>query len=339
MAEQTAAAASGAPYAGLGPERILDAVESLGYRCDGRLLALNSYENRVYQVGVDEAPPLVVKFYRPGRWSDDAILEEHSFTLELAELELPVVPPLPDAEGRTLHAFEGFRFTLFPKRPGRTPELEDPDTLRWMGRFMGRIHAAGRTRSFAHRPALNTVTFGDTPFRFLLDNRFLPPYLEESYRSLVEDLLQRLRGCYRRAGWDPEGAAGIRLHGDCHPGNLLWTDGGPHFVDFDDCRTGPAAQDLWMLLGGDRETQQRQLGYVLEGYTQFCSFDPRELHLVEALRTLRMIHHSGWLARRWEDPAFPASFPWFDHPRYWEDQVLALREQAALLDEPPLVMD
>jgi Ser/Thr protein kinase RdoA (MazF antagonist) len=324
------------PYAGLTPGRILDAVESLDYRCDGRQLALNSYENRVYQVGIEDAPPLVVKFYRPGRWSDAAILEEHAFTLELAELEIPAVPPLVDAAGCTLHEYEGFRFSLFPKRPGRTPELEDPDILRWLGRFMGRIHAAGRTRSFAHRPALNAATFGDEPFRFLMENRFLPNYLEESYRTLVEDLLQRVRGCYLRAQWEPEAPAGIRLHGDCHPGNLLWTGDGPHFVDFDDCRTGPAVQDLWMLIGGDRDLQQQQLRWVLEGYTQFCDFDSRELHLVEAMRTLRMIHHSGWLARRWDDPAFPASFPWFDTPRYWEEQILGLREQAALLDEPPL---
>lgn len=327
------------PYAGLGPECILDAVESVGYRCDGRLLALNSYENRVYQVGLDEAQPLVVKFYRPGRWSDAAIDEEHAFTAELAELEIPVVPPLADAAGRTLHSFRGFRFTLFPKQPGRTPELEDAETLRWVGRLMGRIHAAGRIRPFVHRPALNAVTFGDAPVRYLLDHGCVPSYLEGSYRSLVEELLTRVRSCYRRAGWDPDGSVGTRLHGDCHPGNLLWTDRGPHFVDFDDCRTGPAVQDLWMLLSGDRDTQQERLHQVLEGYTQFCTFDPRELYLVEALRTLRMLHHSGWLARRWADPAFPANFPWFGSPRYWEEQVLALREQAALLDEPPLAVE
>ncbi len=326
------------PYAGLTPDRILDAVESLGLRCDGRLLALNSYENRVYEIGLDEAPPVVVKFYRPGRWTDEAIAEEHAFTRELADHEIPVVAPSAGPDGRTLHRFEGFRFAVFPKRAGRTPELEDPDTLRWMGRFMGRIHAVGAVQPFAHRPALDVDTFGEAPFRYLVEHGVLPPHLETPYRSLVEDLLVRIRRCYERAG-RPARGGGIRLHGDCHPGNLLWTGDGPLFVDFDDCRSGPAVQDLWMLLSGDRDAMRTQLGHVLEGYTGFCSFDPRELHLVEALRTLRMIHHSGWLAKRWGDPAFPASFPWFAHPRYWEDQVLALREQAALLDEPPLEID
>ncbi len=324
------------PYARLTPDRILDAVESVGYRCDGRLQALNSYENRVYQVGVEGAGPVVVKFYRPGRWSDEAILEEHAFTLELAEHEIPVVPPLAGPGGRTLHRFGGFRFAVFPKRPGRTPELEDPEILRWMGRFMGRIHAVGRTRPFVHRPVLNVETFGLRPFRFVMEGGFLPPYLETPYRTLVEDVLGRVGRCFERAGLRPDGTEGIRLHGDCHPGNLLWTREGPHFVDFDDCRTGPAVQDLWMLVSGDRAAMASQMARVLEGYTQFCDFDLRELHLVEALRTLRMIHHAGWLARRWDDPAFPASFPWFGTPRYWEEQILALREQAALLDEPPL---
>ena len=324
------------PYAALTPDRILDAVESVGYRCDGRLLALNSYENRVYQVGLEEADPVVVKFYRPGRWPDEAVLEEHAFTLELAEHEIPVVPPLAGPDGRTLHRFEGFRFAVFPKRPGRTPELEDPEVLRWMGRFMGRIHAVGRTRPFLHRPVLNVETFGVRPFRFVLEGGFPPPYLETPYRTLVEDVLDRVRRCFERAGLPPDGAGGIRLHGDCHPGNLLWTREGPHFVDLDDCRTGPAVQDLWMLVSGDRPAMASQMARVLEGYTRFCEFDRRELHLVEALRTLRMIHHAGWLARRWDDPAFPASFPWFGTPRYWEEQILALREQAALLDEPPL---
>ncbi len=324
------------PYATLTPDRILDAVESVGYRCDGRLLALNSYENRVYQVGLEGAGPVVVKFYRPDRWSDEAILEEHAFTVELAEHEIPVVPPLAGPRGETLHRWEGFRFAVFPKRPGRTPELEDPEILRWMGRFMGRIHAVGRTRPFLHRPVLNVETFGERPVRFVLEGGLLPPYLEIPYRTLVEDVLERVRQCFRRAGLRPDGGEGIRLHGDCHPGNLLWTREGPHFVDFDDSRTGPPVQDLWMLVSGDRAAMGAQMAKVLEGYSQFCDFDPRELHLVEALRTLRMIHHAGWLARRWDDPAFPASFPWFGTPRYWEEQILALREQAALLEEPPL---
>jgi Ser/Thr protein kinase RdoA (MazF antagonist) len=327
------------PYEGLSPDLILNAVESLGLRCDGRLLALNSYENRVYQVGIDEGEPLVAKFYRPGRWSDEAIGEEHAYTLELAEHEIPVVPPLVWEGGRTLLEYGGFRFALFPKQPGRTPELEDLDTLAWLGRFMGRIHAVGRTRPFKHRTALNIKTFGEDPFRFILEHEFLPPYLAKPYESLVEEVLTRVRRAYAAAGIDPEADFGIRLHGDCHPGNMLWTREGPHFVDFDDCRTGPAIQDLWMLLSGDRLERQVQLSSVMEGYLQFTDFNPRELHLIEALRALRMIHHSGWLARRWEDPAFKTSFSWFATPRYWEEQILSLREQAAMMDEPPLELD
>lgn len=322
------------PYQDLTPDRILNAVESLGLRCDGRLLALNSYENRVYQVGIEESAPVIAKFYRPLRWTDEAILEEHRFTLELAEREIPVVAPLVDKSGRTLHEFEGFRFTISPRQPGRAPELDDPDTLEWMGRFIGRIHAVGAIEPFAHRPTISIETFGVEPYRYIIANGFIPPDLEAAYISTVEDALQRVRAAFARA----EPVALIRLHGDCHPGNVLWSDAGPHFVDFDDCRMGPAMQDIWMLLSGDRAAMTRQLSDFMEGYREFHDFNPRELLLVEALRTLRLIHYSGWLAQRWSDPAFPASFPWFNTQRYWQDQILALREQAALMDEPPLVM-
>ena len=322
------------PYQNLTPDRILNAVESLGLRCDGRLLALNSYENRVYQVGIEESPPVIAKFYRPLRWTDEAILEEHRFTLELAERELPVVAPLVDQTGRTLHEFEGFRFTISPRQPGRAPELDDSDTLAWMGRFIGRIHAVGAIEPFAHRPTISIETFGVEPYRYIIANGFIPPDLEVAYLSTVEDALQRVRAAFARA----EPVSLIRLHGDCHPGNVLWSDTGPHFVDFDDCRMGPAVQDIWMLLSGDRAAMTRQLSDFMEGYQEFHDFNPRELLLVEALRTLRLIHYSGWLAQRWSDPAFPASFPWFNTQHYWQDQVLALREQAALMDEPPLVL-
>ena len=322
------------PYQDLTPDRILNAVESLGLRCDGRLLALNSYENRVYQVGIEESAPVIAKFYRPLRWTDEAILEEHRFMLELAAREIPVVAPLADMAGRTLHQFEGFRFTISPRQPGRAPELDDPATLEWMGRFIGRIHAVGAVEPFVHRPALGIENFGVAPFRFLVSNGFIPPDLEAAYRSVVEDALRRVREAYARAGTVPQ----IRLHGDCHPGNVLWSDDGPHFVDFDDCRMGPAVQDIWMLLSGDRAAMNLQLSYFMDGYLDFYDFNPRELQLVEALRTLRLIHYSGWLAQRWTDPAFPASFPWFNTQRYWQDQILALREQAALMDEPALTM-
>ena len=319
------------PYANLTPDLVLDAVESLGLLTDGRLLALNSYENRVYQVGLDESTPVIAKFYRPGRWSDAAILEEHAFTLTLAEHEIPAVPPSLIA-GRTLHAFGGHRFSLTPRRGGRTPELEDATVLEWIGRFIGRIHAIGAIAPFAHRPTLDIDSFGTEPRAFLLANDWIPSDLLPAYTSVVEQALQGVRACYARAG-SPED---IRLHGDCHLGNLLWTDAGPHFVDFDDARMGPAVQDLWMLLSGERSEMSRQLADVLAGYEDFQEFDPRELHLIEALRTLRIIHHAAWLARRWEDPAFPAAFTWFGNQHYWQNHILQLREQIAAMEEGPL---
>lgn len=319
------------PYDGLTPERVLDAVESLGFVVDGRLLALNSYENRVYQVGLEEGAPLIAKFYRPGRWSDAAILEEHTFTAELVEREIPALAPLVIA-GTSLHRFAGFRFSLTPRHGGRTPELGDADVLLRIGRFIGRIHAVGAMHPFQHRPRLDLASFGLAPSRLLLEGQWLPAALEPAYRSVLEHALAEVSACFERAG----AVAGLRLHGDCHPGNLLWTEQGPHFVDFDDARTGPAVQDLWMLLAGEREEMAVQLGHVLTGYEQFQSFDRRELHLIEALRTLRLIHHAGWLAQRWDDPAFPPAFPWFDNERYWQDHILNLREQIAAMQEGPL---
>ena len=319
------------PFAGLGPERVLDALDSVGLRGDGRLIALNSYENRVYQVGMEEGPPVVVKFYRPQRWSEAAILEEHAFVEELAEREIPAVPALV-INGRSLHEFEGFRLAVFERRGGRAPELDDPATLEWIGRFIGRIHAVGALTPFKERPALTVETFGTEPRSFLLDNGWIPPELLAAYTSVVDQALAGVAHCYARAGQTPV----LRLHGDCHAGNVLWTEAGPHFVDFDDSRSGPAVQDLWMLLSGERAEMVRQLSDVLAGYEDFCDFDPRQLYLVEALRTLRLLHYSAWIARRWDDPAFPAAFPWFNTQRYWQDRILELREQVALMDEPPL---
>jgi Ser/Thr protein kinase RdoA (MazF antagonist) len=318
-------------FSTLPPDSVLNALESLGFRSDGRLLALNSYENRVYQIGIEEAAPLVAKFYRPGRWTDAAILEEHAFVQELAEREIPVVPALV-LEGKTLHRFEGFRFAVFPKHGGRAPELEDRETLEWMGRFLGRIHAVGVLKPFRERPALDIASFGEQPRDYLLAHEFIPPDLDAAYRSAVNQALDGVRHCFARAGE----VRVLRLHGDCHVGNVLWTDGGPHFVDFDDSRMGPAMQDLWMLLSGERADMVRQLTDVLAGYEDFCDFDERELHLVEALRTLRLIHYAAWLAQRWDDPAFKQAFPWFNTQRYWQDRILELREQIALMDDPPL---
>ena len=323
------------PYSGLTPDVVLDALESAGLAGDGRLLALNSYENRVYQIGIEDAAGpssfVVAKFYRPARWTDAQILEEHAFVRELAEREIPVVAPLV-LQGATLHEFGGFRFAVYPRRGGRTPELEDPKTLEWLGRFIGRIHAVGAVRPFDTRPALDLESFGVEPRAWLLEHRFIPADLFEAWSSIVDRALEGVTRCYERAGQ----LATIRLHGDCHAGNILWTGDGPHFVDFDDARSGPAVQDLWMLLSGDRAAMTQQLGDVLAGYEDFREFEPRELALVEALRTLRLIHYSAWLARRWDDPAFPAAFPWFNTQRYWQDRILELREQVAAMDEPPL---
>jgi len=324
------------PYSGLTPDLVLDALDSAGFRGDGRLLALNSYENRVYQVWLEDAEPssasVVAKFYRPGRWTDAQIHEEHAFVLDLAERELPVVAPLVLEGKGSLHSFGGFRFAVYPRRGGRTPELEDRDTLEWMGRFIGRIHAVGALQPFRERPALDIASFGTEPRDWLLAHGFIPADLLEAWTSVVAQALQGVARCYERAGE----VRSLRLHGDCHAGNVLWTDDGPHFVDFDDCRMGPAVQDLWMLLSGERADMTRGLADVLAGYEDFHEFDPRELHLVEALRTLRLIHYSAWIARRWDDPAFPAAFPWFNTQRYWQDRILELREQIALMDEPPL---
>jgi len=319
------------PFALLTPDTVLDALDSIDLRGDGRLLTLNSYENRVYQAGMDDGPPLVVKFYRPARWTDAAILEEHAFVTTLAEREIPVVPAL-QINGNTLHKYNDFRFSVFSKHGGRAPELDRRDTLEWMGRFIGRIHALGSLESYQHRPMLNIQSFGVEPVEYLLTHDFIPAELLEVYRGVAALALDGVRRCYDRAG----DVKILRLHGDCHVGNVLWTDAGPHFVDFDDSRMGPAIQDLWMLLSGERAEQARQFGDLLTGYEAFYDFHPRELHLLEALRTLRLIHYSAWIARRWDDAAFPAAFPWFNTQRYWQDRILELREQIALMDEPPL---
>ena len=319
-------------FANLSPSDVLNNIEEFGYQCDGRLLALNSYENRVYRVGLDDGSSLIAKFYRPQRWSNECILEEHSYTQMLADLEIPVVAPLT-VDGQTLLETEHFRIAMFTNRGGRAPDLENFDQLEQMGRFMGRIHQVGKSESFQYRPRLTIDSFGHQARQYILDNDFIPKDLEQAYASLTEQLLKETALCYERAG-DVEL---IRCHGDCHPSNVLWTDDGPHIVDFDDARMAPAVQDLWMFISGDRADQTAGLDAVLAGYTEFCDFDPRQLHLIEALRTLRLIHYYGWLAKRWDDPAFKIAFPWFNTQQCWEDHILSLREQAALIHEEPLV--
>ncbi len=318
------------PFQLLTPELIMDAVESRGFRCDCRIFALNSFENRVYQVGIDEGAPLIAKFYRPGRWTDEQILEEHLFSLELAEHELPVVAPLTDDGGQSLFHHGGFRFALYPRRGGHAPELDNLDNLLILGRLLGRLHRIGATRPFRHRPRLDHQTFGRQSVE-LIGERWVPPEFKANYQALTADLLQTAEAVLQGTE-----AVFIRTHGDFHAGNILWRNDGAHLVDLDDARLAPAVQDLWLLLSGDRPRRTAQLTQILLGYREFFDFHPRELRLIEALRTLRLLHFTAWLARRWDDPTFPRHFSWFNTPRYWGDHILELREQVAALIEPPL---
>ena len=324
------------PYTVLGPDQVLDAVDSLQLETNARVFALNSYENRVYQIGLASGEYVVAKFYRPERWGDDQILEEHAFAMELADLEIPVVPPMV-LEGQTLHRFacEGqeFRFALFPRLAGRAPELDNPDNLLVMGRFLGRVHLAGAQRPFRYRKALSVQGFAVDSRAFLLGNGFIPTSLLPAYESLSRDLIERVSAAFMA---QEKSLKSIRLHGDCHQGNVLWRGDRPFFVDFDDAMNGPAIQDLWMMLSGERDQRQGQLLEIIEGYEEFFEFDARQLALIEPLRTLRIMHYSAWLARRWQDPAFPMSFPWFNTERYWAEHILELREQMSALDEPTL---
>ncbi len=319
-------------FADLRPEDIVATLSQLGFDCDGRFLALNSYENRVYQVGIESGRPVVAKFYRPGRWSDAAILEEHDFSITLAEQEIPVVPPL-SINGETLLHSGPYRLAVYECRGGRAPDLDNYEMLEQLGRLVARIHLEGETRDFEHRPEIDIDSYGTASIDFLIENDFIPDDILDAYESTAELVLDGVEACFERAG----SIRDIRLHGDFHPGNVLVDQDRLHIVDLDDCRTGPAVQDLWMFLSGDRDEQMPQLEALLEGYTAFRRFDARELHVVEALRSLRILHYAAWLARRWEDPAFKVAFPWFDGRRYWDEHVLALREQVALMQEEPLV--
>jgi Ser/Thr protein kinase RdoA (MazF antagonist) len=320
-------------YNALEPDTILQAVESVGHIASGRMLALNSYENRVYRIELEDGAPLVAKFYRPDRWSDAAIAEEHAFTHELAAEEIPVVAPLV-FDGDTLLQYGGYRFSLYPLQGGRWPDLEYTEDMMWMGRFIARIHAVGSRQTFRHRPQISIQRLGNDAVEYLLANNCIPAHLEPAYWTLSDDLLVNIKQRFADAGT----YSSLRLHGDCHRGNVLWTDRGPHFVDLDDCCNGPAIQDLWMLLSGERSEMTVQMIDLLEGYSEFASLDMAEMNLIEALRTLRMMHYASWLARRWNDPAFPQAFPWFDSTQYWEQHILELREQLARMQEPVLTV-
>lgn len=321
------------PYANLTPDYVLDTIEQLGYITDARIYPLNSYENRVYQVGLEEGPPLIAKFYRPKRWTEAQIIEEHEFSTALHDLDIPVVAPLQH-EQRTLFTRDAHRFALYPRRGGHAPELDNDDNLYTLGQNLGRIHALGRCQPFEHRPALSIEAFGHASRALLLENDWLPKTLIEAYSTITTHLLEKIEAIFAQVPYQA-----FRIHGDCHPGNILWRDDKPNFVDLDDARNGPAIQDLWMLLSGERPRQQEQLLHLLAGYQEFCEFHPAELRLIESLRTLRLMHYAAWLARRWEDPAFPMHFPWFNTERYWSEHILELREQMAQLDEPPLVIN
>lgn len=319
-----------APYANLTPELILQALEQLDLQPTGSLLALNSYENRVYQAELEGKEFIVVKFYRPGRWSNAAILEEHGFAYELAEQEIPVIPPLK-FDDQSLLECGGYRYAVYPRRGGRWPELENKDNLKLLGRLLGRMHRVGRSGRFEHRERLTVQNRGRDALAFLQQCALLPPELKHNFVAAVDPLLDHIDGLFEAVG-----ASTLRLHGDCHPGNILWTPKGPHFVDLDDCCTGPAMQDLWMLLSGTQDEMAAQLLALLEGYETFSVFDYAEIQLIEALRGLRLIHYCAWLARRWHDPAFPHHFPWFNTPRYWEEQIVTFREQLERCYMPPI---
>ena len=318
------------PFAALTPDLVVDAIESTGRVCDLRVFPLNSYENRVYQVGIEDSVPLIAKFYRPDRWSDAAILEEHAFSLELAEAELPVVVPLCNEQGESLLRFNEFRFTLFPRVGGHVPDLDHPDQLLSLGRILGRMHAIGAARPFQARPTLDIASYAIAS-RELIASQFIPSDVAVAYNSLCDELIARMQDVYR-----PPDDSLIRTHGDLHPGNILWRNDSLCLVDLDDCRAAPAMQDIWMLLSGERHEMLSQLAELVEGYEEFNDFPVRELPLMESLRTLRIMNYAAWLGSRWQDPAFPRYFPWFNTPHYWSQHILELREQLAALGEEPL---
>ena len=317
------------PYEALSPDKILDAVESIGLVPSGGLLALNSYENRVYQIEMEDGSFLVGKFYRPERWTNEAIIEEHTFTKELEEAEISVVTPL-EIEGETLFEFDTFRFALFPRQGGHPPNLENEDDLEVLARTVARMHVCGGTTAFVHRNALSADRLGHASREYLLASDFIPADIRSAYETTTEHLLTTIDEVFVNVPQQ-------RIHGDCHMGNVLWRDDTPHFVDFDDCVMGPPIQDLWMLLSGERPDQTYQLSLILDAYQEFYDFDTTTLRLIEPLRTLRIMHHAAWIGRRWADPAFPLAFPFFETARYWSEHLLSLREQQALLDEPPLI--
>jgi Ser/Thr protein kinase RdoA (MazF antagonist) len=321
-----------APFDVLTPFVVAEAAESIGLRPSGRLFALNSYENRVYQVGDEDGGLWVLKFYRPARWSDQQIDEEHEFTFELAAAELPVAAPIR-RDGCSLFVHSRLRFAAFPYLAGRAPELDDLATLTLLGRTLSRMHAIGASARFRNRPRLTIERLGDQARNTVMDSGFVPEQMHEQYARVSEQVIGRVRQAFEAFGSLPA----VRIHGDCHSGNILWREKGPLFVDLDDCMSGPRIQDLWMFLAGDAASQQSSWAALMEGYELFGEFDYAELTLVEGLRSLRMLNHAAWIAHRWHDPAFPRAFPWFADARFWERHVSDLLEQMAAMDDPPIL--
>lgn len=332
LPDQDQAPATDHDYAKLSPDWVIDAIESLGFLSDLRVFALNSYENRVYQIGIEGENPVIAKFYRPERWSDRQILEEHEFSLALDALEIPVIPPLV-IEGKSLFEFKGFRFALYQRRGGYAPELEDLDCLFTLGQHMGRIHAAGATTAFKYRPSIDIDSYAINSRKFILENNFIPRSLIDAYKAASDILIETLTTQMNQVNFQS-----IRIHGDCHPGNILSRPDSLYIVDLDDARNGPAIQDIWMLLSGDLQMRRSQLSSILDGYEEFYEFNLAELKLIEPLRALRQIHYAGWLAKRWQDPAFPMAFPWFNTERYWAEHILEMKEQISILSEPTLTL-
>ena len=315
-------------FTSLSPDLILDGIETTGMRVDSGLLALNSYENRVYQFHDENLVKYVTKFYRPQRWTEKALREEHDFAFELIEQELPIVAPLK-IDGESLFSHQGYHFAIFPCRGGRIFEVDNLDQLEWMGRFVGRIHAVSAKKAFSQRPTFTREEMLYQAPEIIVQSGFVPKSIELAFYTILDQVIDIANQQYQSDSL-------IRLHGDCHAGNILWTDDGPHFVDLDDCRMGPAIQDLWMMLSGDRQQQLLQLDTLLSGYEEFFEFETKQFALIESLRTMRVVNYMAWLCKRWQDPAFPHSFPWFNTERYWEEQILMLKEQMSALQQPPL---
>tara|TARA_Y100001935_G_C17289086_1_gene502175 strand:- start:425 stop:1399 length:975 start_codon:yes stop_codon:yes gene_type:complete len=318
-------------YEKLSHELILEALEQLGLQPSGRILTLNSYENRVFQIEINEKKSVIGKFYRPDRWSDNAIEEEHKFSLSLSREDIPVVAPL-SFKNQTLFSYKGFRFSIFPSKGGRAPNLENLNHLQWIGRLIGRIHLVGAENNYKHRYQLDSNWFGWAAREAVLKSDLLPQEHRTNYEKISAKLIELIEIVLKEVN-----PTTIKLHGDCHPGNILWTDTGPHFVDMDDSCNGPAIQDLWMLLSGEKEEMREQILFLLDGYESFCDFNKSELNLIEALRGLRQINYTGWVTKRWSDPAFPIAFPWFMEGSYWHVYLSDLAQQIKRLDEPLII--